>query len=260
MAMMKVIDFVKATLRTSWKPAVQNGLTDDSGPTCKLDPEIPVILNESLQISSLGWALLTLNADPIFKRLKEEEWITTAQDALQCGISEAAQLKRSYSGRNVREIVDSMGIEVSYVTKNRFGSYLYFSQYYSKPPQIELFQTTLDQIDQVIAAAGLEDRFGGVNLQDALIAHELFHHLECTNPQIATRIYRVKTWRVAGYQAHSNLVSLGEIGAFAFAKELLGLPYFPRVLELAALYQKNKDTARGLLEKLKQWDAVAGES
>jgi hypothetical protein len=77
---------------------------------------------------------------------------------------------------------------------------------------------------------------GQATAQDVFVAHELFHHIEATRPDVPmARRYRPTLFRIGGWHWRTGIAALSEIAAGAFAQGLLDLPCHPRVLDLLAL-------------------------
>jgi hypothetical protein len=76
---------------------------------------------------------------------------------------------------------------------------------------------------------------GEATVEDVLIAHELYHHLEATRAvtPIARR-HQATLFQIGKWRWRTGIAALAEIAAGAFAQGLLGLPCHPKVLDFAA--------------------------
>ena len=107
------------------------------------------------------------------------------------------------------------------------------SEYDAESRAITLYQASLGEVLGLLNyASGLP--WTGERVAALHVAHELFHHLEATRfppldaqlPPVVVKVRLGVLW-VARRRARR----CREVGAHAFAKTLLGLPFFPSVLD-----------------------------
>jgi hypothetical protein len=121
-----------------------------------------------------------------------------------------------------------------------YGTTVVFAEYVTRPAHIVLHRPAIQRIDAVLARHGA----GGHAARSVYVAHELFHHFDCTGPQpsLAQR-HRLTLFALGRWRWTTGLTSLAEIAAGAFAQDLLGLAMHPRILELALRHEAWRSSA-----------------
>ncbi len=149
--------------------------------------------------------------------------------ALNCGIDAA----RTVSGPP-DEMATRLGVRVEDVEADGgFGNVMVFADYRPRPPSVRLYAPALRVLDAELPA--YPEPLPGSRA--VFLAHELFHHLETLDPRcVPSRRHRSK--------------ALSEIAAGAFAQELLGLRYHPKLLDVAALFSRDPATAERLADDI----------
>jgi hypothetical protein len=113
-----------------------------------------------------------------------------------------------------------------------------------------IYEDNARATDQCIQEEGLEDFVGMAHTADILLAHELFHFYEFSRPSLYTTQKNLRLWKIGPFHNDSAVPCLGEIGAMAFARELLGLKYLPYVFDVLMLYPSRSRQARRVYEHI----------
>ncbi|MGB8397405.1 hypothetical protein [Bradyrhizobium sp.] len=193
-------------------------------------------LEQIMAASPETLGLVMLEADPHGWRLDRSERLAAVADALGDGAAAAGNLRAQFPGLTPREIAHALGLPIHSTDDDPLvGSLWRFAEYQPRPSRILLYSRGLAPLDRMLVDPLAARLLGPATLQDAFIAHELFHHMEATRstPPIARR-YRPTLFRVGGWHWRTGIAALSEIAAGAFAQSLLGLPCYPRVLDLVA--------------------------
>jgi hypothetical protein len=121
-----------------------------------------------------------------------------------------------------------------------FGSVIVFAEYVARPPSITLYLPAIGRLDAMMAGRGTRT-FAVDSTVPVFLAHELYHHFDCERGQERlSRRHAVKIFGLGSWQWTSGLSSLCEIAAGAFAQQLLGLPFHPRLLDSLLLRSKKR--------------------
>lgn len=124
------------------------------------------------------------------------------------------------------------------------GGQVLFAQFV-QPDEITIYTDCLDKAETLGGA--LPPR---AELQNIILAHELFHAVEEQNQDtIYTHTEKIELWR-RPFSNRSCIVCLSEIAAMAFARRLLGLPFNPYALDVLLVYPYDANAACGLYQEI----------
>lgn len=175
--------------------------------------------------------LLQLQSDPQFPRIEPGRREALVDAALTDGRFLAADV-RSHLGPDPAFIAASCGVPVTDSEDEAgFGSTIVFAEYSTRPPSITLYGPAIRRLDGKIAGQDAVARLGIAGTRSIFLAHELYHHFDCARSEPLGRRHRVRIFGLGSWAWTSGLTSLAEIAAGAFAKELLGLSFHPKLLE-----------------------------
>lgn len=177
--------------------------------------------------------------EPLRERIPVRKQLELAAGAKVCGITHAKELASQYQTRNPLTLIDRIGIQLERSWDELEALLPEFARYTTGGP-ITINQRHADMAQQLADAANV-----AVMVDRTLIAHELFHYIECENTaSIYTRNQRIK--RLMPLPGQSLVGCLSDIAAMAFAKELLRLVYSPLVLDVLLLYTVDTGAAMRL--------------
>jgi hypothetical protein len=199
-------------------------------------PTYPRWLAELAAATPEALALAMLEADPHARRLDRATQLAAVSDALADGADTARALRGRLSDCSPQAIAQALGVPIESIDDDPMIGWLWrFAEYRERPARILLYARGLAPLDRVVTGELAERLLGQATPRDVFIAHELFHHLEAvsTDTPIAQR-YRPSLFRLGSWHWRTGIAALSEIAAGAFAQELLGLPRYPRVLDLVA--------------------------
>jgi hypothetical protein len=172
--------------------------------------------------------LAQLRQDPQFARIAPGRRDGLVAAALEDGRFLAADVKASL-GADPVFIAAACGVPVIDSEREAgYGSVLVFAEYATRPPSITLYLPAIRRLDAAIARAG---RLDVAATRPLFLAHELYHHFDCTRSEPLARRHRVRLFGLGRWNWTSGLTSLPEIAAGAFAQSLLDLPFHPKHLE-----------------------------
>ena len=194
-----------------------------------IPPRPPRDVTALLAVEDESWNQEILANDPQAFRLTR----AAAAKAIAAAVADGrAQAARCGAPCNAAEAAARLGVPVIVVPgDNRFGPLFQFAEYRSRPACITLFGSAMDRLRKIIAEHGLAETLGLSDPAPVYLAHELYHHLDTIAPVPIARQAPVTMFALGPVRVPSGLVSLGEIGAAAFAGAMTGLRCHPRVLD-----------------------------
>lgn len=182
------------------------------------------------QPQTLG--LLQLRQDPQYPRIPADRRGALVETALEDGRSLANRTRELWG--DVPAIVAARcDVPVVHSEEDAgFGSVVVYADYASQPPSITLYLPAIRSLDRLLAGHSARACEIGSTVP-IFLAHELYHHFDCMrgSDRLARR-HTVKIFGVGAWHWTSGLSSLSEIAAGAFAQQLLGLPFHPKILDL----------------------------
>ena len=184
--------------------------------------------------------LLQLRDDPQYRRIPVERRMSLVEAALEDG-RVLADRARDLWGQDPAAIAARCNVPVERkMNETGFGSVVVYAEYTNRPPAIALYLPAILRLDALVARCDTPLCSGFDSTLPIFLAHELYHHFDCLRGnERLSRAHAVKIFGVGRWHWSSGLSSLPEIAAGAFAQQLLGLPFHPKLLDLL-LVQKDK--------------------
>ncbi|MDO3408447.1 hypothetical protein QWJ34_01565 [Saccharibacillus sp. CPCC 101409] len=212
----------------------------------------------SAELSDEALGGLALEEDPLFGRIPPSAYAYYVACSLEFGREAARPLR----GRSPRELLEEEGIEIRFEAQSgqMFGSALRAQiDWTGRTPFVTVYRDSMDRLAEAAAALGASAR--GLRTPDDLaavhLAHEYYHWLEYRAGDFtADRLEKVEALRLGPIRRRAAVRQSGEIAAHAFAKELLGLPFLPNVLDYLYLLQSGTLNKEVFTEKLGKWTAA----
>lgn len=185
--------------------------------------------------------LLQLREDPQYPRIPVDQRVALVEAALQDGRSLADRTCELW-GQDPIAIAASCGVSVIHSEDDAgFSSIVVYADYAPRAPSITLYLPAILRLDRLIAERGAEVCRSIGSTMPIFLAHELYHHFDCTRGSARlSRVHAVRIFSVGPWHWTSGLSSLSEIAAGAFAQELLELPFHPKLLDLLLLQGKKR--------------------
>jgi len=173
--------------------------------------------------------LLQLQEDPQYPRIPPDRRAELVQSALDDGRSLADRIREQW-GQDPAAIAARCNVPViRSVDDAGFGSVVVYARYIARPSSISLYVPAIRRLDRLIAERGVPV----VSCLPIFLAHELYHHFDCLRGKTRlSRRHAVRIFGIGSWHWTSGLSSLPEIAAGAFAQQLLGLPFHPKLLDV----------------------------
>jgi hypothetical protein len=191
------------------------------------------------------WDSYAFGREPLNGRLTKESRTNFADLAHQTGVMQAVETRKAYPHITVEGIIRKLGIDLEIRKSQDDGNYIMFACY-TEPNHILVYKKPIQATVKLLHQKGCQDLLSEKQIEEILLAHELFHWYEYNRKDLATNQKVLSLWKIGPLENKSRLVSLGEIAAMAFAKELLGLSYSPYILDVLLLLTVNLGLAREL--------------
>jgi hypothetical protein len=177
--------------------------------------------------------LLQLQDDSQYFRIPADRHVALVEAALEDGRA-LADWTRDRWGQDPASIAARCNVPVIHSDDDAgFGSTIVYADYATRAPCITLYVSAIARLDGLIAGRGARLPLGIGRTMPIFLAHELYHHFDCLRGSARlSRLHAVKIFGVGPWHWTSGLSSLSEIAAGAFAQQLLGLPFHPKLLDL----------------------------
>jgi len=181
--------------------------------------------------------MLQLREDPQYSRIPPDRRMALVEAALDDGRAMADRIREEW-GQDPAAIAARYNVPViRSVDEAGFGSVIVYAEYVARPSSITLYVPAIRRLDRLVAE---RDVPMGSSLP-MFLAHELYHHFDCLRGKARlSRRHAVRIFSVGSWHWTSGLSSLSEIAAGAFAQQLLGLPFHPRLLDSLLLQGKKR--------------------
>lgn len=238
---------------------LKQGLFGDSSYT----PGAPAVEAESVSlervvcdlcpVAEVDWFLYAFSREPLNGRLTDELRLGLMRDAIACGQEQARAHAERFGTSHPEVIAGRMGVAVERPAMPQSLDRVLFAEFV-EPDTINVFQDGIDRAGALLRDERVSAQLGGVGtVANVLLAHELFHVVELrAGRTFWTPSYRFDLTRGRGpLRYHGRLVSLSEIAAMAFARELVGVAWSPYVLDCVLTYAYSPETAYALYDEMR---------
>lgn len=212
-------------------------------------PPIREMLQNLISINDEAFGKYGFRREPLKGKFNDEEKLRLIRKSNECGKEYANKLRLEYGNIDTYEIAKRLGLEVDYPNMPNGGGHIIFAQFV-EPNKVTIFKDSVNKAIELINKKNLTEMFSGINIEELLLAHEIFHFIEENEKDIFTRTESIRLWKVGPFKNDSGIVCLGEIAGMAFAKELLKAPYSPYILDVFLVYLYNKEAAYYLYKEI----------
>lgn len=200
------------------------------------------VIKEIFEVPDEKWWESIFRRDPMYHRLDNTQKAYFIDYGLKSGLKYAAETQERYQSKQLREIVESLGIEVIQKTTYGVDGLLVFAQF-SAPKTITLFMNNLELFEDFIKKEQINNFPVSLNLEELLIAHELFHYFEENDPNLRHTDIRFESFRFGPIKLTSKLIAVSEIAAMSFARKLTNTSVNPCVLDILLQLPHNYERA-----------------
>lgn len=210
---------------------------------------IKEMLKELVTLTEEQWGGYAFYHEPLERKFSSEQKIEYTRKANACGKEEAEKILQEYPGKRIQEISEALGFTVKTPKTPTGGGHVIFAQYV-EPKEITIFMDCVEKAEALMDKEELSGFLPDFDLQEVLMAHELFHGIEYRKKkQIYTQTEKIELWR-RPFSNKSKILCLSELAAMAFAKTMTGIKCSPYVLDVLLMYSYNQEAAVALYEEI----------
>lgn len=214
-----------------------------------MENSVKTMISELTSLSEAQWGGYAFYHEPLERKFDKTQKKEYTAKACACGRGEARRVKEKYPELSVRQILEKMGFTVKTPDVPTGGGHVIFAQYI-EPAEVVVYRDCIEKANELIQREDLACCLGDLNIEELLLAHELFHGIEYRKRQtIYTQTEKIELWR-RPFSNRSRILCLSEMAAMAFAGEMLGIPYSPYVMDVLLMYSYNNEAAQALYEEI----------
>ncbi|MDF2908852.1 MAG: hypothetical protein K0R34_4173 [Herbinix sp.] len=196
------------------------------------------MLHDLLEMDDDTWGLYAFTREILNKRIQPDQKLDMIAKANACGKEYAHLVMQETGSKDIPTIADHFKLKVEFHDTSMIGKRVLFARF-TPPVQIEIMK---EPILRAVAKLSEDDsilveHFQQNDIIDIILGHEVFHFIEEEHlHRIYTRTEKILLWKFMGFENRSVIRTLGEIGAMAFVRELMGLSYSPFILDVLLYY------------------------
>ncbi|SFF88345.1 hypothetical protein SAMN04488025_107105 [Planifilum fulgidum] len=199
-------------------------------------------------------ALSELEQDEVYPLLDKRKIGTYLNRSLSIGREAARDMKFDGDLKTLLNRMLRSGVRIRFREGSGPGGTGWVrAQYRIRPPTITVFRSSVEQLNRFFRMTG-----NPVRREDLIalhLIHEWFHHLEVSHiGRTDLRLPQVVTTRLGPFPVRRPLKKTREIAAHAFVQEMMGLSFYPLLLDRLLLHLDrglSKEQIREQFEKLR---------
>ena len=153
-----------------------------------------------------------LKRDLLYEKIEKEHENDISDRAWETGAAAALSIMQAYPDKSIADIALEEGLKVKYADKDFIaGKVRYFSEYYSGRKEIIMYTEAIEKWAK-------SNKVKKEEAYELILAHEFFHHLECTKLGLTSKQHLVPRIRIGKFSFGSaGIRALSEIGAHGFS-------------------------------------------
>lgn len=218
---------------------------------------LPEMAEVFVSLDTDTWGRFILSHDMLHAKIPSDHVDEFIHNASMCGQTWARRTHERFQTTDPDMLAKSLGITIQMNGAHLNSEHLVFAQFIpettltimSEP--LKRYQVVRQQL-MAQASHNQHDRLSRLLptshiVRSLLVSHELFHVIEDQNEAtIYTRTAKILLWKLLGFENHSTLRGLSEIGAGAFAQELVGVTFCPFALDILLTWAYDASKAQAL--------------
>lgn len=201
-------------------------------------PNLSEMISELCQVSEKVWGEYLFARELLANKISEEQKKQMIASSVRCGYETADKIKTNYGGKTIQEILELQNLQLQTYQEGQIGDRILFASY-TYPDTITVVR------EPILRLAQCDDMPEEIrrDSEKLIIAHELFHHIECHNPAIYTQKVKIELWKFLFYSHKSTIRATSEIAAMCFAKSLIGVNFPAFLLDILLVYLYDEQQA-----------------
>lgn len=208
---------------------------------------------ELFGLPDLAWALMELEEDPLFPYLRPEQYEEYLIPAMEDGRQAAAGL----TIEKIKENLEQWGVQVEMVKEGNPIQVHAQTLWHDGVLKVELFETVMERIFRLLEAEGIS--LTKQEIENVHLAHEYYHCLEYLHDRMISKQLEPVVYRTMGViRRKGNVNRTREIGAHICAKEVCGLPFHPKCLDVLLWEEQDEGFAADYYARCRRAAGWAG--
>ena len=153
-----------------------------------------------------------LERDLLYEKIQKEHLEPISDRAWKTGAAAALSILRAHPDKSIFDIARAEGLKIKDVDKDFIaGKVRYFSEYYSGKKEIVMYMEAIEKWAK-------SNKIKKEDAYELILAHEFYHHLECTKLGLTSKQYLVPRIRIGKFRfGKAGIRALSEIGAHGFS-------------------------------------------
>ena len=202
------------------------------------------IVEDLISVDEKTWALYAYRKEPLRGKIAFDDYYTGYfLKAKEDGV----YLAGICAGKSIEDLLKESSVKVEMI-EMRQGQSVYNFAVYNEPDTIQIYKDNADESQMVVDA--LEDDRIQTDIKKMLIAHELFHALQCRYPDMFVNKPHIRLWKLFGFENMSRFVSLEEVAAMYFAKEYLHINAVPYLYDVIMCMSRAPKRAKEIYQNI----------
>lgn len=185
-------------------------------------------------------AFTELKQDELYPHIRNNQIISYIEGALEFGRQAAKEYEYDGNLAPLMGHIAGSGTKVAFLDeKKREGDKLIRAQYERRPPVILVYRPSLEQMEHFFLKSGF--RIRQEDFMALHMCHEWFHHLEETRfGRTDQQLPRIVMRKVGPVMFKQSVESTREIAAHAFTQQVMGLSWYPLLLDVLIAQSERK--------------------
>ncbi|GAB2020972.1 hypothetical protein RyT2_00450 [Pseudolactococcus yaeyamensis] len=206
------------------------------------DAELQKMVQILCKIPDDVWEEVAFTKDLLKNKISTDLKAEMIVKARAAGEAMAKKCQAEYPNLTIEQIIEKVGLDLTYHAEEKIGERILFAMY-TPPKQIVVMKNPIMEIVKAMPKWQSEDA-----LKAIILGHELYHHLECSDPSTYTQSEKIVLWKLPFYESKSQVRALSEIAAMAFSKKMNHLDFSPALLDIVLFYAYNPEQARKMFD------------
>ncbi|ROR28275.1 hypothetical protein EDD66_105216 [Mobilisporobacter senegalensis] len=203
-------------------------------------------------------ALCELTNDLLYHKIPKDKLHYYIDESLKIG----RMAGKEFKGRDILSLCKEHNIELEFIkeSKKTYGvSFRAQVEMDKKHTKIWLYEGSILELSDHSSFEGKKP----IDFKKALeihLSHEFFHYLEFINNDfVSDQLDPLVTMKLPYFTRKARINRCSEIGAHAFAKELLGLEELPNIYDYYYLINSGKTTKKEFYDMINRYEKLLEE-
>lgn len=185
-------------------------------------------------------SLAELKEDLYFKKLPEDKIKYYVYESIKIGEEAAKKIICSNPNKNIRDICEDKKIKIELKTDEYdFEIIQMRGKYDAIEKKILLYDKSIKWLEDEFKKMKVDKMFDYETIAEIHIAHELFHYLEIEEiDYVYDKLDKAVIFKMGPIKKNYPIVKTSDIAAHIFCKNVLNLPFNPKIMDYYYLIGK----------------------